>query len=107
MTLKEMLLEYVEGRQAAIPLIRALSGMFQPEQAIDRLVIICQIARMEQGDLSKEDFRKLYLKDVKKEKKSEPKKRKTNKKASKLQPKSAKRVPDSTSGEQSGPDSNQ
>ena len=60
MTVNELLLSYIEGETDAISAIRALSGIFDPNVAINYLVIICQITRIEQGDLEKDLFVKLY-----------------------------------------------
>jgi hypothetical protein len=34
--------------------------MFNPDHAVDILTIICQITRIEQGDLDKETFKSMY-----------------------------------------------
>lgn len=52
---------YLEGKTDAITVIRTLSGIFNPEQAINILVLICAITRIEQGDLDKDTFRETYL----------------------------------------------
>ena len=63
MSLKEFLIKYVNGEIDAISAIRSLSGAFNPDHATDILVIVCQITRIEQGDLTKEDFKNIWLKD--------------------------------------------
>jgi hypothetical protein len=60
MTLKEELLRYCNKEKDAISLIRGLSGMFNPDHAVDLLMIICCITRIEQGDLDVETFKKLF-----------------------------------------------
>lgn len=61
--MNELLEKYLQGDMSAISLIRALSGVFNPEFATDILVLICQITRVEQGDLSKEVFRSMYTRE--------------------------------------------
>lgn len=63
MTLIEMVNEYLEGKQTAIHVIRTLSGMFNPDHAVDILAIICAITRHEEGDLSTEVFKQVFLGD--------------------------------------------
>jgi len=62
MTLKELLEKYLEGKVTAVRTIRALSGVFNPDQAVDILTLICSITRVEEGDLDKETFRHIWLK---------------------------------------------
>ena len=61
MTLADICNEYLEGKRTAINTIRTMSGMFNPDHAVGLLTIICQITRMEEGDLDKETFKELYL----------------------------------------------
>jgi hypothetical protein len=62
--MKEMLNDYLDKKTDAITVIRKLSGMFNPDYAIDILSIICTITRHEQGDIETETFREIYkLKD--------------------------------------------
>jgi hypothetical protein len=65
MTLKDLLEKYLNGQMTAIHLIRVLSGMFNPDHAINILALICQITRIEEGDLDKETFREIWLKPKK------------------------------------------
>jgi len=60
MTLKEAINKYANKEMDAISLIRILSGVFNPDHAISMLVLICQITRIEQGDLDIEDFKAMY-----------------------------------------------
>lgn len=60
MTLKETVNKYANKEMDAISLIRILSGAFNPDHAISILVIICQVTRVEQGDLDIEDFKAMY-----------------------------------------------
>jgi hypothetical protein len=62
MTLIEASQEYLNGKTDAIALIRTLSGMFNPDHAVTLLTFICAITRIEQGDLDKETFWKIYMK---------------------------------------------
>lgn len=62
MTIRDLLEEYLQGKLDAISLIRRISGAFDPDHAIDLLSLVCFITRVEQGDLDKDTFRKLWLK---------------------------------------------
>ena len=62
MTIKQLLEEYLEGKQSAIHVIRTLSGMFDPNHAVGILTLICAITRAEEGDLDKETFKEVYTK---------------------------------------------
>jgi len=62
-TIKDLLKEYLDGDTDAINVIRTLSGIFPPEAAIDHLALICQITRIEQGDMEKETFEAMYFKE--------------------------------------------
>jgi hypothetical protein len=62
MTLIEASQEYLNGKNDAIQLIRTLSGMFNPENAVLLLTLICAITRIEQEDLDKDTFWKVYMK---------------------------------------------
>lgn len=57
MTFDELLEEYITQTITAIEAIRMLSGIFDPETAVDLLVVINQITRVEQGDLDREDLK--------------------------------------------------
>lgn len=59
--MKKLLEEYLDGKTDAISVIRALTGMFNPDYAVHILALVCAITRIEQGDLEKETFRKLWL----------------------------------------------
>lgn len=72
MTLGDLLKQYVAEQIGPIETIRRLSGVFQPEHAVDLLCLICAITRVEQGDLDRETFKKVWMKlegesDVKEE----------------------------------------
>lgn len=58
--MKELLINYLDGKTDAIQTIRTLSGMFNPDHAVAILSLICSITRVEQGDLDKELFKELY-----------------------------------------------
>ena len=58
--MKELLNNYVDQKTDAITVIRALSGMFNPDYAIDILTIICSITRVEQGDMDRETFKAVF-----------------------------------------------
>lgn len=62
MSIKDLIVEYLDGNRDAISTIRAISGAFNPEIATNLLSLICAITRIEQGDLDKETMRKIYLK---------------------------------------------
>lgn len=62
MTIADLAKSYLKGETTAINFIRTLSGMFNPDHAISILTIICAITRIEEGDLDKDTFWKVYLK---------------------------------------------
>ena len=62
MTLIKLCDEYLNGKITAINLIRSMSGMFNPDHAVSILTIVCAITRIEEGDLDKDTFRSVYLK---------------------------------------------
>lgn len=59
MSIRELLEEYLSKKIDAIQAIRDLTGMFNPDYALDILVIVNQITRIEQGDLDPETFRSM------------------------------------------------
>lgn len=61
MTLADLLIEYADKKRDAISVIRTLSGMFNPDHAINILTIVNQITRVEQGDMDREMFKKLWI----------------------------------------------
>lgn len=65
--MRKLLESYLNGEVTAISLIRTLSGMFNPEHAVNILALICQITRIEEGDLDKETFRDIWMTPPKKE----------------------------------------
>jgi hypothetical protein len=58
--MKQLLLDYANGKNNAISVIRTLSGMFNPDHAVGLLSIVCAITRVEQGDLDRDLFKQLY-----------------------------------------------
>lgn len=60
MSLKDTLQEYIDGKTDAISVIRMLSGMFNPDYAVNILALVCAITRVEQGDLDKETFKQMW-----------------------------------------------
>ena len=62
MTILELVEEYLDGKKDAISVIRTISGMFNPDIAVNLLALICAITRVEQGDLDKETMRSVWLK---------------------------------------------
>lgn len=58
--MKELLLSYANGKVTAIQVIRALSGIFNPDHAVAILSIICAITRVEEGDMAIEDFKSVF-----------------------------------------------
>lgn len=60
MTLIELLRGYLDGKTPAIEVIRRVSGIFNPESAVDLLTLVNAITRVEQGDLDKETFAKVW-----------------------------------------------
>lgn len=61
MTTRQLLENYLDGKTDAISTIRAISGAFNPDFAVDLLALICAITRIEQGDLEKDLFRQLWM----------------------------------------------
>lgn len=59
MLIKDLLLEYLDGKHNAIQVIRQLSGMFDPRNAVNILATINQVTRVEQGDLEKDLLRSM------------------------------------------------
>jgi len=60
MTMKEIMRQYFMGEMNAITLIRLLSGMFDPKNAVNLLNLICTITRHEQGDIDSETFNEVW-----------------------------------------------
>ena len=60
MTLADKFNMYFAGKLDALSLIRQLSGMFDPKQAVDILTLICTITRHEQGDIDEDTFRQVW-----------------------------------------------
>lgn len=61
--MRELLLQYLNKEITAIKLIRVLSGMFNPDHAVDILALINQITRIEFGDMDPQDFREMWKLD--------------------------------------------
>lgn len=61
--MKELINDYIEKKISAISAIRTLSGMFNPDHAVTILSLICSIARVEEGDLELETFKKIWKVD--------------------------------------------
>lgn len=64
MSILELLEEYLDGKRSAISAIRTISGIFNPDHAVILLAVICAITRVEEGDLSKETMRSIWLKSI-------------------------------------------
>lgn len=65
MTLKQTLQEYIVSRdtdspKTALELIRTISGVFNPDSAVDLLVLVNQVTRLECGDLDIETFKSVW-----------------------------------------------
>ena len=66
MTLKERLSQHMDDIEEAdhakktVELIREISGMFNPDHAVDLLALINQLTRLELGDLDIETFKKVW-----------------------------------------------
>lgn len=60
MSIKEELTMYFNKETSAVELIRALSGIFNPDMAVNILALINQICRHEQGDLDTETFKSMF-----------------------------------------------
>jgi hypothetical protein len=61
--MRELLEKYIKGETNAIALIRVLTGIVRMENVIDILAIINMVTRVEQGDLDKETFKSILLKE--------------------------------------------
>jgi hypothetical protein len=60
MTIKAALQEYVSKKTTALQLIGSMTGMFNPDMAIDILALINQITRVESGDMDLQIFKDMY-----------------------------------------------
>ena len=60
MTLKEWLTAFANKEVTAIETITILSGVFNPDQAVDLLALVNQIARVESGDMDRETFKAIW-----------------------------------------------
>lgn len=60
MTIKELIAQYLNKEISAIEAIRRVSGVFNPDAAVDLLALINQITRHEQGDLDTRTFKAVY-----------------------------------------------
>ena len=63
MTLIELLKKFADGETSAIDTIHQVSSMFNPAYAVDLLSVICQIARVEKGEMNMRTFKKVYSLD--------------------------------------------
>lgn len=60
MKITDLLNEYLEGKTSAVETIRMLSGIFNPDTAVDLLTLINAVTRVELGDLDKDTFRSVW-----------------------------------------------
>jgi len=60
MTLQDLLQSYLNKEVTAIHVIRTLTAMFDPEDAINLLVVVNQITRLEEGDMDVKDFQAMF-----------------------------------------------
>lgn len=58
--MRELLTNYLDNKTDAISTIRTLSGMFNPDYAVDILAVICSITRVEQGDMDRDAFKEVF-----------------------------------------------
>jgi hypothetical protein len=61
MTIRQLLKSYSIGETDAVSAIRMLSGVIDPEKTIAHLAVICQITRVEHGDLEMTTFKEMYF----------------------------------------------
>lgn len=61
MKISDLLTDYLDGKTDAINTIRVLSGIFDPKNATDLLVLINGITRLEKGDMDKDNFRSIWM----------------------------------------------
>lgn len=60
MDIKAIFETYFKKQIDAITLIRTVSGIFEPKQAVNLLALINSICRLEQGDLDVKTFREIW-----------------------------------------------
>lgn len=60
MSLADILKKYLNKEVDAVTVIRTVTGIFNPEQAVNLLALTNQICRHEQGDLDTETFKAIY-----------------------------------------------
>lgn len=60
MSLKDLIAKYLNKEVTAVDAIRQITGMFNPDYAVDLLALVNQICRHEQGDLDTETFKSVY-----------------------------------------------
>lgn len=60
MSIKELISSYLNKEISAMEAIRMVTGIFNPDAAMDLLVLINQISRHELGDLDTETFKAVY-----------------------------------------------
>ena len=60
MSLKEALNQYLNKQISAMELIRLLTGIVNPDHAVDTLAIINQVTRLELGDQDVDTFKAIF-----------------------------------------------
>lgn len=60
MKIKDLLQEYVDKNQTATQVIGLLTGIINPDQAINILAIVNQIARHANGELDTQTFKSIW-----------------------------------------------
>ena len=59
MTIRDLIEQYLNGDIDAIQAIRDMTGIINPDAAVDIIVVINMVTRHKQGDLDTETFKKL------------------------------------------------
>lgn len=60
MTIKELLQDYVDNKKTAIEVISTLTGIINPDQAVNIIAIVNQVARHANKDISHETFKDVW-----------------------------------------------
>lgn len=60
MSIREALQQYINEEITAIELIRLLTGVFDPDNALELMALINQVCRHEEGDIPTVEFKKIY-----------------------------------------------
>jgi len=59
-TIKDAFQQYADKKLTAIKLIRQMTGMINPDFAVDIVALVNQVTRVEDGDLDMETFKEMH-----------------------------------------------